>query len=178
VPSSLGPGDDISYEEFAALRAPRLFRRAYLRLGNREDAEDAAQVVLSILYRKWASATRDGTPDAYMWKILDNYCNKRWTLLRRRPTEVPLEYDDLEVNGVLPSSVDPAVGVVDREFIRRCLGALPARQQQVLLLRHVEDMPDEAIAALLGIAMTTVRRHAMDGATRLRQVVVEQSGTP
>jgi RNA polymerase sigma factor (sigma-70 family) len=178
VPSTVATGDTpATFEEFAALRAPMLLRLAYIRLGNHHDAEDAGQYVLSVLCRKWESAIRYGAPDAYMRKILQNYCNRWWRRRLGRPAEVPVDYDDLQANGLLPSSDDPAVGVADRDFLRRCLQGMPRRQQQVLLLRYADDMPDEEIAALLGIASATVRQHAKAGKARLWDVLTATSDT-
>ena len=59
----------------------------------------------------------------------------------------------------------------DRDALRRALAMLPPRQRAVLVLRYLEDLPDAAIADLLGCQPATVRSQAMRGLATLRPLL-------
>lgn len=50
----------------------------------------------------------------------------------------------------------------------RALAALPRRQRAVLVLCYYEDLPDDEIAAMLGISRGTVRSQAARALDKLR----------
>ena len=75
---------------------------------------------------------------------------------------------------------DAADAVASRDAAWKLLGRLPRRQRAVLALRYYEDLPDEAIAATLGCAASTVRSQAARALATLRDVAgtVTQEALP
>lgn len=69
---------------------------------------------------------------------------------------------------------EPEASVPDldqREALRRALGTLAPRQRAVVVLRYYEDLTEKETAALLGIAVGTVKSQARDGLAGLRRLV-------
>jgi RNA polymerase sigma factor (sigma-70 family) len=85
-----------------------------------------------------------------------------WRRYRRRET-LRAEIPQVAVADVAD---DLAVG----EAVRAAVRQLPARQRAALVLRFYEDLPDAAVAAILGCSPATVRSQIARALTTLRKV--------
>jgi RNA polymerase sigma-70 factor (sigma-E family) len=151
---------DLEFSSWVAARGRALERYAFVLTGDRQRAEDLVQNTLLRVYRQWNRLSGMDHPDAYVRQIVTNqYLDWR---RRRQNTETA----DLTDNG--PPAPDPAIGVVDRDELARALQGITPHQRAVLVLRHVEGLDDQAIAAVLGCSAGTVRSHAARGRERLR----------
>jgi RNA polymerase sigma-70 factor (ECF subfamily) len=56
-----------------------------------------------------------------------------------------------------------------RDRLEACLGVLTERERTALLLRDVEDMPAEEVAAQLGCSKATVRSHIANARVKVRK---------
>ncbi|WP_296601990.1 SigE family RNA polymerase sigma factor [Nocardioides sp.] len=147
-----------SFEQYVAARRGALLRTAYLLTGSHEDAEDLVQVALVKAVPHWERIA--DRPEPYVRKILARESVSRWR--RRRWREVHTdEVPETPVEG--PSS--------DRVALQQALSALPPRQRAVVVLRYYEDLTEKETAALLGIAVGTVKSQARDALARLRELV-------
>ena len=63
----------------------------------------------------------------------------------------------------------------ERDAMRRLIGTLPYRQRAVLVLRYYEDLPETAVAELLGCSVGTVRSRTHRAVTRLRALLPERT---
>ncbi len=159
------------FREYVAARHAALFRVALLLTGHREDAEDLLQTALTRLARHWATASRAGSIDAYVRKILYHQQVGHW---RRRaghreyPTPAPPE------PGVVG---DPAVNTTLRLTLARALAKLTDRQRAVLVLRYYEDLPEADVARILGCGIGTVRSQTARTLARLRALCPELAST-
>ncbi len=146
-------------------------RYAYALTGDAQRAEDLLQTVLLQAYRRWSRIAAVEHPDAYIRRMLTNsYLD--W---RRRRTNSEVPTDEIGDDACGP---DPAVGVVERDELQRALAHLSPHQRAVLVLRHVEGLDDEAIAALLGCGVGTVRSHAARGRARIRLALADNQSAP
>jgi RNA polymerase sigma-70 factor (sigma-E family) len=147
---------------FVGVHYGELRRRAYLLTGSLADAEDLVQEALA---RTWeASRGRPvDLPRAYAHRTMVNLYVSRWRrrLLRQ---EDPVA-DVPEPTG--GTEVDAAGGVAERDRLWRALGALPAKQRAVLVLRFYEDLTETAAAEVLGVTVGTVRSQTWKGLRRL-----------
>lgn len=161
------PGGE-SFGEFVATALPALLRFGHVLTGNRQEAEDLVQEALAKSMRRWRRAGPDD-PVAYVRKVMVNTHVTRW---RRWKARVQL--------GDVPESGDHDKGLQrshDWDALRRALAGLPPRQRAVLVLRYLEDLPDPAIADLLGCQPVTVRSQAARGLAALRPLLAETPGT-
>ena len=58
------------------------------------------------------------------------------------------------------------------------LRRLPERQREVVVLRHLADLPEVDVAASLGISVGSVKTHLSRGVARLRSELVEVGVEP
>ncbi|MEU4244212.1 SigE family RNA polymerase sigma factor [Actinoplanes sp. NPDC026619] len=152
---------DREFDEFVRSRSAALLRVAYLLTGDRHAAEDLLQEVLEQMYVRWRRIR--GGPDAYARRILVNRSINRWRRRGRRP-EAAL--GDIEVG--LPDHSD---GVVVRDAVIGALRGLPPRQRAVVVLRYLEDLPVDEVAAALDCSAGTVKSNAARGLDKLRAVL-------
>ena len=162
---------DAEFSAYVDARGRAWERYAYALTGDAHRAQDLVQNVLLQVYRHWARIGSIEQPDAYVRRMLtNNYLDWR---RRRGNSEVPTD--------VLPdddTAPDPAIGVVDRDELQRALRELSPHQRTVLVLRHVEGLDDDAIAAVIGCSVGTVRSHAARGRARVRAYLNHTPANP
>src|ERR1700729_4057925 len=151
------PGLDLggsNFEEFAASALPALLRFGHVLTGSPEEAEDLVQEALAKSLRRWQKVRADD-PVAYVRRVMVNTHLTRW---RRWGARVRL-------GDVPETAAEDALLARSQEWdeLRRALAQLPPRQRAVLVLRYLEDVPDPAIAAMLGCRPVTVRSQAARG---------------
>ncbi len=135
------------------------YRLAYVYMQNREDAMDAVQDMIIILYD---NVKKLKNPDAfYSWSktILVNCCRN---LLKKRKRVVLLEkYEDGEYSGDYEEREQ-------KHDILRGLQRLNTHQQEAIRLKYFLDMDYEAIAKLTGVPLGTVKSRISEGIRKLR----------
>lgn len=153
--------NDTGFREFVRDRSTPLLRTAVLLVGgDRGQGEDLLQEVLERMYVRW---DRIEEPEAYARRALTHTAINRWRGRRRRPPELPL------LPGHPGPVTDDGSATVDlRDALVRALLTLPPRQRAVLVLRYLDDLPEDEVARALGCSVGTVKSHASRGLSRLR----------
>ena len=64
-----------------------------------------------------------------------------------------------------------------RAALLDAISRLPRRQREVVVLRHLQDMPFEQIGGVLGISAATARVHARAGRESLRKLLAKADPT-
>ncbi|MEX5711320.1 SigE family RNA polymerase sigma factor [Parafrankia sp. FMc6] len=160
--------DERVFEEFVARVANRLLSSAILLTGgDRAAAEDLVQGGFERAYLRW-DKIGEGRHEAYLRRVIVNGATSRWRRLRARVVEVPLHDHGPWSHDVAAVGVDLADRITQRESLIRALRLLSPRQRAVVVLRYVEDLPEDDVAAALGCSIGSVRSHASRGLARLR----------
>jgi RNA polymerase sigma-70 factor (sigma-E family) len=153
---------DERFTAFVRSRGEHHLRMATLLTGNPHAAEDLVQASLLKLYRAWPRIDTSGEPDAYLRQIIVNTRRSWWRARWRQETPVPEVPEAAEGEDAAERH---AVGAL----VRQALGRLPRQQRAVLVLRYCEDLPEAAVAALLGCSAGAVKTHAHRGLRALRE---------
>ncbi|WP_155372480.1 SigE family RNA polymerase sigma factor [Catellatospora vulcania] len=155
-----------SFEEYARSRLPMLARVAYLLTGDPYLADDLVQLTLLRLASRWEQVSAAREPDAYVRRILYTQ-HVSWRRVRREALPV----------AVLPerAAADFAGETVTALAVREALARLAPRQRAVLVLRYFEDLSEAETAAVLGVAVGTVKSQTRDALARLRRIAPELS---
>ena len=144
-------------EAFEGLRRSA-YRAAYRLLGERAAAEDVAAEALARAYARWSSVSGHAEP----W-VITVATNLALDVGRRRATATSRQ--------ALLDRV-PADDQVERRLdLQAALRALPRRQREVVVLRFLGDLSEQATAAALALDVGTVKSHAARGLSRLRTTV-------
>jgi RNA polymerase sigma-70 factor (sigma-E family) len=153
---------DSRFTAFVREHGDRHLRVAVLLTGDWHAAEDLVQASLVKLYRAWPRLDTSVDPDAYLRRVIVNTHRSWWRARWRR--ELPV--------AVLPDRAD-AGDLADQQalgaVVRQALAALPRQQRAVLVLRYGEDLPEAAVAELLGCSAGSIKTHAYRGLRALRQ---------
>lgn len=158
-------GARASFEEFVGASSARLFTMALLLTGRqRADAEDLLQGVLERAYRHWRRICRNGDPEPYVRQMLVHASVDRWRQRRRHR-------EQLLAAAATPAAGDQASEIADRDFLLRALGALPAGQRAVLVLRYFCDLSEAQTAATLGCSVGSVKKQAARALASMRASV-------
>lgn len=133
--------------------APRLLSHATRVLSDRAEAEDAVQETLVRLW-KIAPDWRQGEAKVSTWcfRVLVNLCTDK--LRARKPV---VDIDAIaEPAADLQSVVEQMTDVARRDALDAALGALPDRQRQAVVLRHIEERSNPEIAEIMDIGVEAV----------------------
>ncbi len=158
----------------------RALRLAFHYLGNAADADDAVQDAFVKLYAHMTTYRADLSFDAWFSRIVVNTCLDQLKARRRMPAGLA---------GLHESAWDVSASLATHEpsVERRMLGRdawravsdvvrrLPARQREVFVLTHLDELPPQAIAQALGMSPATVRVHLFRALRRLRSVLGDLS---
>ncbi|WP_296765226.1 RNA polymerase sigma factor [Sediminimonas sp.] len=146
-------GDAAAAQALTERLTPRVYRHA-LRLlgGDGAEAEDVAQDAMLRLWRA-ASGWRPGEARVTTWlyRVVANLCFDR----HRKARMVAL--------GDIDEPCDTRAGAVPRivarqraDALQAALDALPARQRQAVVLRHIEGLGNPEIARVMDISVEAV----------------------
>lgn len=154
-------GDSAAFEDIVRTHEKTVYHLALRQLGNREDAEDAAQEVFLKAYTGLSSFRGDSRLSVWLYRITNNVCID---ILRRRRETVSLSQENEEGEPLeleLPDErFDPAALAERRdlrEHIGKALNALPPEAREILLLRELGGQSYEEIAATMDLDLGTVK---------------------
>lgn len=160
------------FQKLVSGYAERVYNHAYRMLGNREDAEEAANDVFLRIYRGLSSFRGDAAIGTWIWRITSNVCLSR----RSRVRIVTEPFDSVEGEEQFASVeaplADSRVEVEeDRERIGRYIAALPEQEASVIALFYLQELNYKEIAEAMDIPAGTVATHLHRGRERLRKMM-------
>ena len=157
-----GRPTDAEYAEFVHASWPRLYRTAYLMVGDHGLAEDLVQTALTKTYVAWPRIDDPGAAVAYARTCVTN---EALTWFRKRGW-------NNEAVGVF--TVDRAADHQDpatRPTVLAALRRLAPRQRAVIVLRYYADASVAETAQSLGCSTGTVKSQTSDALAKLRDLL-------
>jgi RNA polymerase sigma-70 factor (sigma-E family) len=158
-------GSEADYVAYVTGRIPALRRLAFQLSGNEHEADDLVQEAVTKLYVRWPRMSGVDNVDAYVHTMLvRTFLDERrrgWWRVRLfgAPPDTP---------------APPEQAVEDRTVLRAALAKVPPRQQAVLVLRFLSDLPVSEVAQILGCSEGTVKSQTSHGLTTLRELLGER----
>ena len=143
---------DEAFRALAAAHGPRLLRTATRILGDRGEAEDAAQDALLVLHRHRGRVAADRV-GAWLDRVVANAAIDR---LRRR---CPLPVAQVPDAPAEDPALDREAAAEERRRLRAAVAELPPRQREVVRLRLTEQRTFREIQAQLGISDGAAKTH-------------------
>lgn len=184
-------GDEAAYEVMVRTYGGRMLAVARGMLRHDEDARDAVQAAFISAFKGLASFKGDCLLSSWLHRIVVNTALMKLRTRRRKPEEsieplLPIYLDDGHHTQDFSDWAMQADALVEqkqaRAMVRRAIERLPESHRTVLMLRDIEEMTGDEVAARLGITSNAVKirlhraRQAL--ATVLRQEVSGHAAAP
>ena len=162
---------DASFEALVNAHVDRLFSIALRILGDRGDAEEAAQDALVRAYRALGGydygRIRELRLRPWLTTIVVNVCRNRTRVRRVKTTELGFE------PGTEPA-VDPVARRDARDAWARLLATLPPAQRIAIVLRHVDGLSYAEMAEALDKPEGTLKAQVHRGLATLRDALATE----
>jgi RNA polymerase sigma factor (sigma-70 family) len=113
-----------------------------------EDAEDAAQEALIVLYQKIGTLRVAAALASWMFQIVRHECIRRSKLVLHGPISAAMTE---------PSVEEAAIARLEIERIVGCISELPPEQRSVLVLRDIQGLSGKATAQALGLSRAAMK---------------------
>ena len=149
------------FEVEALPHLKRLYAAAYRMTSNAADAEDLVQETMLRAFRSFDRYTPGTNAKAWLYTILERVRTDAYRKAGRRPATVVLEDDG-------PPVVGRQDALLQGRDLEKALSALPENFRIAVLLRDLEELSYEEIAAALRIPMGTVMSRIHRGRALIR----------
>ena len=165
-------GHDSAFEDLVRRHQGRAVNVAWQLLGNWEDALEVAQDAFVRVYRTLDGFRGDCEFTTWLYRIVVNLAHNkhRWWRRRGRAQTETLDGD----RQFAAPTVPPDAAAVQNEFSRRLsekIAALPVSFRDILVLRNVEGLSYEEIAAVLECSLGTVKSRIARAREALRVIM-------
>ncbi|MFJ9623150.1 RNA polymerase sigma factor [Streptomyces sp. NPDC101181] len=150
-----GEGDEEAFEVLVRRHSPVMLQLAARLLGDRTDAEDAVQDAFVSAWRKIPEFRRDASFHTWLYRIVTNRCLNR--LRSRRPSA---DLDSVPEQAAPDHQASPARAVESRaaaHALTKAMADLSPEQRVCWVLREMQGLSYEDIAATVGISLQAVR---------------------
>ncbi len=177
-----GRGDTAAFEALMRRHNRTLFRTARAILRDDAEAEDALQEAYLQAYHALPGFRAEARFTTWMVRIVANEALMRLRKETRRAQIVPMQSADatpgleeladttMEKNRPEPSAERAEM----RRLLERQIDLLPDAYRTVFMLRAVEELPAEEVAAVLQIPEATVRTRFFRARSLLREALAQQ----
>ena len=160
-------GDADAFGKLYELYFVPVFRYILRRVKHRETAEDLVQEVFLKVHQAIARFEERGkSPLAYFFTVARNTIIDYW----RKNDKV---FDDLEMLLEIPHPSDTPEEAAEKahaaKMIRKTIRRLTHEQQEVIVLKFIDELPNRDIAALLGKTEKAVRQLQCRALKAMRQ---------
>jgi RNA polymerase sigma-70 factor (ECF subfamily) len=159
-------GDRIAFDEIVTLHRRAVYTIACRLLRNHEDADEAAQLAF---VKAWDARFRfrgDAQLKTWLTRIVLNVSKSM--LSARRPCEA-LPDESSWADSAQPDPDHRIDRVRSRDELRRAVGQLPNRQQEVVMLKVYEGLTHREVAEILELSEGAVKAHLHQAVSNLRR---------
>lgn len=184
VIQSVLDGDVNAFETLVKEYEKNVYNLALRMTGNSEDAADMSQEAFIKAYNSLSSFRGDSKFSVWLYRIVSNVCLDYLRSRTRKPTvSLATENDDgeeVELD-IADESQSPELLLdrsLTRDAVRRGLAALPPDHREILLLREIQGLSYEEIAAALGLEAGTVKSRIFRARKKLCSFLIKDGNIP
>jgi len=160
-------GDAGAARTLTARLTPRVMAHAYRLTGDRDEAADIAQEAMLRLWRiapRWQPGRAQVT--TWLYRVVANLGTDRLRRRRHVTLDEAPEVADPSPSAEARMGRDQRIGA-----LRQALAALPGRQRQAVVLRHLEGLSNPEIAAVMDIGVEAVESLTARGRRALKEAL-------
>jgi|SRR5690242_14046416 len=173
-------GDAHAFGELVERHFTTCFKRAFLILRDRNDAEDEVQNAFAKAFENLHQFRFEGTFSAWLCRIVQNLCLMR--LRQRRQTgfvsvdATPDSSGKLELVNQVASPEDELGAREVDHLLRIQISRIPPLMRAVILLRDVEELPMGEVAERLGLSVPAAKSRLMRARKEMRNRLSKHCG--
>ncbi|MBE3570796.1 MAG: RNA polymerase sigma factor SigW [Bacillales bacterium] len=168
-------GDQNAYGEIVEFYKDKVYQLCYRMLGNRHEAEDAAQEAFLRAYLNIRRYDENRKFSTWLYRITTNLCIDR---IRKKKPDYHLDaalegsenvtlYSQIASSSHLPEQEVEQMEL--QESIQQAILKLPEKYRAVIILKYVEELSIEEIAGILNMPVGTVKTRLHRGREALRK---------
>jgi RNA polymerase sigma-70 factor, ECF subfamily len=162
-----------AYERLIAPIETRMMRSIWRIVGDRDEAQDALQEALTILWRHWDRLQRHPTPEAFVLRICVNAAYDAVRRRRRRLRWFPTDSAPVDVADTGPSALQVVAGAEQQARVWSAIASLSRSQATAIVMHAVEQVPCADVAEAMRCREVTVRTHLARARARLRVLLAD-----
>ena len=176
-------GDTNAFEELVLEYEKKVYNVALRMLNNSEDAADMTQEAFIKAYNSLSGFRGDSKFSVWLTRIVSNLCLDFMRSRNRRPkieVKVSANREDVQLD-IADTSQSPEQLLersLTRESVRRGLQSLPEDYREILLLREIQGLSYDEIAAALDIEVGTVKSRIFRGRKKLCDYLIKDGNIP
>lgn len=167
-------GDQEAFGHLVKAKQGLVFRAAWNRLGDAEEARIVSQAVFVRLWKNLGRYDRSRRFDTWLYRLASNAAIDHHRRRAARPVSTGFD----EAFESLPSDSEPTERGLETREVARILheltDLLTEKQRQAFLLREVEGLPTAEVAAVLRSTESTVRNHVFQARRILREELLRR----
>ena len=165
--------DNAAWELVVARFRRKVFHISYKFTGRHAEAEDLTQEILFKVFKSLDRFNRDADFGTWLSSVARNYCIDHYRASKREK-EVVVE-DALAYDLAPASSGNPYRALEDqdrRSLVRRGLEQLPGKLREAVVLRDLQGLSYQEMAARLGLPEGTVKSRINRGREELTRLLL------
>lgn len=166
------------FESVAFEYVEQMYRVAYARVGNKQDAEDIVQETYLNAFKSFSSFRRGANFKNWLTQILINNVRDHFRKTGRTVTTVEMD-DDLDDQAMDSMQIGPEEELCNSEIDPQLVAALkmlPDGMLTPLILREIDDASYDDIASILDIPKGTVMSRLFRARSLLRKKLTGANG--
>lgn len=168
-------GDTEAFERLVETYENKIYTLALRMSGSPDDAGDIAQEAFLAAWRGLPAFRGEAGFATWLYRLASNAAIDYLRRQRKQRGELSLDDEELGLDAVDagPGPQDAAEGEEVRSAVAAGLGALSEGHRQVLVLRELQGLSYEEIAAVLAVDLGTVKSRISRARSALRKILLE-----
>jgi RNA polymerase sigma-70 factor (ECF subfamily) len=158
-------GDAQAIEELLVRARPNIRRYARQKCRNASDAEDAVQEAMFILFRKVEGLRKVESLSAWLFTVVYRICIG----IPKRMVGIVVDVDEVDASGELRSMPVEEL----RLDLANAIQSLPPHYREVVILRDIEELTVNEIAAALNTTRETIKARLHRARVLLREYLID-----
>src|SRR5579871_2941703 len=163
-------GDIAGLHVLYDMHRTKVYNLSWRMLGSPQDAEDALQEIFLKVFDRIKNYRGDSAFSTWLYRMTTNHC---LDLLRRRKILAFLGFENApEIQDKKDS--EKAINLGLSPVVAQALEKLPAKQKACLLMREMEEMSYEDIAAALQLSLGSVKSNIHRAKALLKETLEKE----
>jgi RNA polymerase sigma-70 factor (ECF subfamily) len=183
----LAARDESAFNELVVTYERRVFALVFRMIGRRDEAEDMAQEVFVQVFKAIDQFRGEAKLSTWIYRIAVNLCKNRLKYLSRRRASSLEDMDEIadrlsgdSAKGVSVAGISRPDELIEgmqlERLVKQAIAQVDPDFREVLILRDVEDLSYEEIAAITNLPDGTVKSRIHRARAQLRALVEKATG--